>query len=130
MLGIADGELGLAERFAAALLDTLWTIPPRRRAGPLAARCSPGPAICTPRAAWLAPQERVPAEAAVGRIATETLSPYPPGIPAVLPGELLEPTSSRLLRAVVAGGGMVRGSADGLATFGVVARGAARGCSR
>ena len=35
VLGIADGELGLAERFAAALLDTLWTIPlDVRRAGP------------------------------------------------------------------------------------------------
>ena len=130
VLGIGDGELGLAERFVDALLDTLWTVPlDVRRAGPLAP-VRPGPAVCTPRAAWLAPQERVPAEAAVGRIATETLSPYPPGIPAVLPGELLEPDVVALLRAVVAGGGMVRGSADGLATFGVVARGAARGCSR
>ena len=86
VLGIADGELGLAERFAAALLDTLWTIPlDVRRAGP-PPPVAPGPAVCTPRGAWLAPQERVPAAAAVGRIATETLSPYPPGIPAVLAG--------------------------------------------
>ena len=128
VLGIADGELGLAARFAAALLDTLWTIPldtcPTGAPPPV----PPGPAVCTPRAAWLAPQERVPPEAAVGRIATETLSPYPPGIPAVLPGELLEADVVRMLGAVVAGGRVVRGSADGLATFGVVARGAARRC--
>jgi arginine decarboxylase len=122
VLGMGDGELGLAEHFAAALIETLWTVPPaadgRLRSLP---PVQPGPAACSPRAAWMAPQERVPAEAAIGRIATETLSPYPPGIPAVLPGERLEGDVVATLRAVVTGGGVVRGSADGLATFGVVA---------
>ncbi len=119
VLGIGDGQLGLAERFAAALLDTLWTIPPGD--GPITSLppAQPGPALCTPRAAWLAPQERVPAAAAVGRIAAETLTPYPPGVPAVLPGERLEADVVATLRAVVGAGGVVSGSADGLATFGV-----------
>ena len=41
----------------------------------------------TPREAWFAPRERVPADRAVGRIAAETAAPYPPGIPAIAPGE-------------------------------------------
>ena len=122
VLGIADGALGLAERFAGALIETLWTLPPSVHDRPRAARpVSPGPVACTPRAAWTGPQERVPADAAAGRIATETLSPYPPGVPAVLPGERLSADVIASLRAVVAAGGVVRGSVDGLATFGVVA---------
>ena len=43
----------------------------------------------TPREAFLAPQEVVAAEDAVGRVAAESLAAYPPGIPNVLPGERL-----------------------------------------
>ena len=43
----------------------------------------------TPREAYLGPQEVVPAAAASGRIAAESLATYPPGIPNVLPGERL-----------------------------------------
>ena len=42
-------------------------------------------------------------------------------LPAVLPGERLSADVIASLRAVVAAGGVVRGSVDGLATFGVVA---------
>jgi arginine decarboxylase len=40
-----------------------------------------------PREAYFGPAEAVPIERAVGRIAAEMITPYPPGIPAVLPGE-------------------------------------------
>jgi lysine decarboxylase len=43
----------------------------------------------SPRDAFFAPRERVPAERAVGRIAAETAAPYPPGIPALAPGEVV-----------------------------------------
>jgi len=43
--------------------------------------------VMSPREAFFAEQETVPAEEAVGRIGAEQLTPYPPGIPAVLPGE-------------------------------------------
>ena len=122
-----DGELALAERFAATLLETLWTVAPAHRPAGSVPPARPGPALCTPRAAWLGPQERVPPEAAVGRIATETLTPFPPGVPAVLPGECLVPDVVATLRAVVAGGGVVHGAPDGMETFGVVAGSPARG---
>jgi lysine decarboxylase len=46
-------------------------------------------AAISPREAFFAPRERVPAAHAVGRVAAETAAPYPPGIPALAPGELI-----------------------------------------
>ncbi|WP_121005152.1 aminotransferase class I/II-fold pyridoxal phosphate-dependent enzyme [Saccharothrix australiensis] len=42
-----------------------------------------------PRDAHFADAGHVPAREAVGRICAETLSPYPPGVPAALPGEVI-----------------------------------------
>src|SRR5204862_197296 len=42
----------------------------------------------TPREAAFAPTERVAAADAVGRVAAEFAVPYPPGIPALAPGEV------------------------------------------
>jgi hypothetical protein len=84
-------------------------------------RIEPGPTVCSPRAAWLAPQERVTPAEAVGRIAAEALTPAVPGVPAVLPGERLVPDVVATLRAIVDGGGTVDGAVDGLATIAVVA---------
>jgi arginine decarboxylase len=43
--------------------------------------------VMTPSEAFFARAEHVPLEKAVGRVAAEMVSPYPPGIPAVLPGQ-------------------------------------------
>jgi arginine decarboxylase len=43
--------------------------------------------VMLPRDAFFGPVEVVPAKEAAGRIAAEQITPYPPGIPAVLPGE-------------------------------------------
>ncbi|MEO8689051.1 MAG: hypothetical protein ABI611_12650 [Solirubrobacteraceae bacterium] len=80
----------------------------------------PGVAVLDPRAAWLGHRVRVPAADSVGQIAAETLSPYPPGIPAVLPGERLTPQIVAELRATVEAGGVVRGAVDGLRTIAIV----------
>jgi arginine decarboxylase len=40
-----------------------------------------------PRDAFFGPVEAVPVDDAVGRIAAEQITPYPPGIPAIVPGE-------------------------------------------
>jgi lysine decarboxylase len=44
---------------------------------------------CLPRDAFFAPVEDVPYDATPGRVAAEMITPYPPGIPVVLPGERL-----------------------------------------
>ncbi len=43
--------------------------------------------VDVPRDAFFGPTEQIPAGQAVGRIAAEQITPYPPGIPAILPGE-------------------------------------------
>jgi arginine/lysine/ornithine decarboxylase len=47
-----------------------------------------------PRDSFFGPAENVPVGDAVGRVAAEQITPYPPGIPAVVPGE-------RINRAVI-----------------------------
>ncbi|OLR93613.1 aminotransferase class I/II-fold pyridoxal phosphate-dependent enzyme [Actinokineospora bangkokensis] len=42
-----------------------------------------------PREAFYSDAEHVPAQEAVGRVCAETISPYPPGVPAALPGEVI-----------------------------------------
>lgn len=65
-----------------------------------------------PGAALHAPVEVVPWSAAAGRVAGEYLIPYPPGVPLVVPGEVLEPAALALLDAVRAAGGRIVGPAD------------------
>ncbi|MFF4378120.1 aminotransferase class I/II-fold pyridoxal phosphate-dependent enzyme [Kitasatospora sp. NPDC001547] len=76
----------------------------------------------TPREAFFGPTEAVPAARAVGRIAAEVLTPYPPGIPAALPGERLNREVVDYLRSGTAAGMVVPDAADdSLATLRVVA---------
>jgi arginine/lysine/ornithine decarboxylase len=71
-----------------------------------------GELVMTPREAYLGPQEVVAAEAAVGRIAAESLATYPPGIPNVLPGERLGTDTLRYIQRTLADGGSIRGASD------------------
>jgi lysine decarboxylase len=48
--------------------------------------------------------EDVPVQEAVGRVAAEMITPYPPGIPAVLPGELLNARVLHYLRSGIEAG--------------------------
>jgi arginine decarboxylase len=89
---------------------------PGRSAGPVRQALVPpppwGPLVMTPREAFLGPQETVPIEAAVGRIASESLAAYPPGIPNVLPGERLTAETLDHIRATLREGGTLRGASD------------------
>ncbi|WP_405453316.1 ornithine decarboxylase [Streptomyces achromogenes] len=76
-----------------------------------------------PRDAFFGAAEQVPAERAVGRIAAETISPYPPGVPVVAPGEVITAEIVDYLRSGIAHGFLVSDAADSsLDTFRVVAR--------
>ena len=77
----------------------------------------------TPRQAFLGSQEVVAFDDAEGRIAAESLAAYPPGVPNVLPGELLTRETLDFIAASLAHGGQVRGASDrSLSTIRVVAR--------
>lgn len=79
--------------------------------------------VMLPRDAFFGPAESVPAQEAVGRIAAEQLTPYPPGIPVVLPGECIDTAVVEYLRSGVAAGMNVPDAADAtLATIRVVDR--------
>jgi arginine decarboxylase len=54
--------------------------------------------VMLPRDAFFGPTEMVPAERAAGRVSAELITPYPPGIPAVTPGELLNDAVINYLR--------------------------------
>ncbi|MCW7947281.1 ornithine decarboxylase [Streptomyces hygroscopicus] len=57
-----------------------------------------------PRDAYFARHAKVQVDEAPGRVAAEMITPYPPGIPAVLPGErLTEPVLEYLTTGVAAG---------------------------
>ncbi|MFH9133802.1 aminotransferase class I/II-fold pyridoxal phosphate-dependent enzyme [Streptomyces sp. NPDC017524] len=68
--------------------------------------------VCLPRDAYFARTEDVPASEAVGRVAAEMLTPYPPGIPAVLPGERITEPLLRYLRSGVEAGMNIPDPAD------------------
>jgi lysine decarboxylase len=76
-----------------------------------------------PRDAFFAPSERVSVARAAGRVSAETAAPYPPGIPALAPGELITAELLDGLRAEAAAGTRVAYCSDpSLATLLVVAR--------
>jgi len=56
--------------------------------------------VLTPREAFFAADEAVSLQAAAGRIAAEAITPYPPGIPLVMPGERLDADVIDLLLAL------------------------------
>lgn len=68
--------------------------------------------VLSPRDAFFAPRERVPAADAAGRVAAETISPYPPGIPAIAPGELLTTDLLDALRDEARAGSRMAGACD------------------
>ncbi|MBA2947464.1 aminotransferase class I/II-fold pyridoxal phosphate-dependent enzyme [Streptomyces himalayensis] len=67
---------------------------------------------CLPRDAYFGEVEDVPVEQAAGRVAAEMLTPYPPGIPAALPGERLTDPVLRYLRTGVEAGMHLPDAAD------------------
>jgi lysine decarboxylase len=74
--------------------------------------------IQLPRDAFFGDVESVPAEKANGRISAEQITPYPPGIPAVVPGERLNDAVIDYLRTGLNAGMNVPDAADtSLETF-------------
>ena len=114
VFGVGEHVAESSERLLAALrhaVDALETadVEPTE---PLAPPPPWGRMALPPREAFLAPQDAVPFEEAEGRVAAESLAAYPPGIPNVLPGELLTAETLGYIRETVAHGGRVRGAVD------------------
>lgn len=75
-----------------------------------------------PRDAFFARTETVRPKDAVGRVSAELVTPYPPGIPALAPGEVVTDAIVAYLEEIVANGAFVEGAAEqSLTRFRVVA---------
>jgi arginine decarboxylase len=120
---IADDE----DRVA-AFLDVLVASIEAHRAAPrtpkIAASWNVVPeTVLSPRDAFFAGNETVPATAAAGRVSAELIAPYPPGVPVLAPGELITAEAIESLRQVRADGGRIAYAADpSLETFQVIVR--------
>ncbi|MDQ2992334.1 MAG: hypothetical protein M3R30_05885 [Candidatus Eremiobacteraeota bacterium] len=76
-----------------------------------------------PRDAFLADTEFVDFSASAGRICAETLSPYPPGIPVISPGEELTPEIIEYLKLEIKAGVRIQGPYDDQLKFVRVVKG-------
>jgi lysine decarboxylase len=65
-----------------------------------------------PRDAFLGESERVAVEDAIGRISCESIAGYPPGIPALLPGERVTAETVAYLQETVRVGARLHGASD------------------
>jgi lysine decarboxylase len=65
-----------------------------------------------PRDAFLGTGETVAVDEAVGRISCESIAGYPPGVPALLPGERVTAEVVAYLRELVLAGARLHGAAD------------------
>lgn len=68
--------------------------------------------VLLPRDAFFGPHEDIPVAEAVGRVAAEQITPYPPGIPALVPGERITAGIMDYLRTGLAAGMVLPDPAD------------------
>ena len=114
-----DGDDGGHADTVGPFVDALVASIERRRSDPrevvravwLGEGSTPEVALA-PREAFFAPHETVRSAEATGRVAAELVAPYPPGIPAVVPGEVLTAEVLDALQAAAARGVRVAYAAD------------------
>ncbi len=82
----------------------------------LGSKAPPIPSIpqakITPREAFYATTEKVPFSDSVGRICAEIISPYPPGIPILAPGEIITKDIIDYLQLIFNHGAFINGPED------------------
>ncbi|MFQ1004272.1 aminotransferase class I/II-fold pyridoxal phosphate-dependent enzyme [Modestobacter sp. SSW1-42] len=119
----ADDD-AMVDRLVESLRQLVAAAPSLEQQAPVAlppARSLELESVMRPRDAFFAPVEQVPVEAAVGRVAAEMISPYPPGVPVLCPGERISQEVVGYLTSGVAAGMLVPDAADpSLATLRVV----------
>lgn len=70
---------------------------------------APGPLVMRPRQAALGPVRRVPWTRAAGHVAAATVTPYPPGTPLLIPGEMITDEVAACALELGARGATLRG---------------------
>jgi lysine decarboxylase len=113
VLGVAQPPEDL-DRFADDFAETISRIerPGESSALSRGAAALHNEVAMAPRDAFLGRSEAVPVEEAVGRVSSEAIAGYPPGIPALLPGERVTAEVVEYLRELVAAGARLHGASD------------------
>jgi lysine decarboxylase len=113
LLGMAQPVAAL-ERFAGDVDEIVKRV--RREGAGHALVRTPGffenEMATSPRDAFLGEAERVAVDDAVGRVSCESIAGYPPGIPALLPGERITAETVAYLREIVGAGARLHGASD------------------
>lgn len=112
--GVALVTFGHSEADVDALVEALRSLE-RRPARPAPASWEPppqAPLALTLREAFYAPAEPVALGDAIGRTCAEWITPYPPGIPLLCPGEVFTQELVGVLKRALAAGVPLEGPAD------------------
>ncbi|MGY4916253.1 Orn/Lys/Arg family decarboxylase [Streptomyces sp. 900116325] len=114
---VAAGSVSCTERF----IDAVHALPsprPAAHAALLVSPPTPGPTQLTVREAYFAKSRAVDAAEAVGRLSASAVTACPPGVPVVLPGEVITAQTVAFLALVAASpSGRVLGAAAADATM-------------
>ncbi len=113
VLGIAEAVEPL-ERLAHDFRETVRRMarPGREVELPRALSAVEFDTVMTPREAFLGTGEPVLVEDAIGRVSCESIAGYPPGVPALLPGERVTAEVVEYLRELTGAGARLHGAAD------------------
>jgi lysine decarboxylase len=113
VLGIAQPPEDL-DRFAYDFAETVGriTVPGEAEALARASGALHNEVVLTPREAFLGQTERVAIADAEGRVSSESIAGYPPGIPALLPGERVTAEAIAYLQELVSAGARLHGASD------------------
>ena len=70
------------------------------------------PPHLSPREAFFAPTQTCPTYQAIGHLSADLICPYPPGIPLIIPGEIITQTALKSLTQLLNSGGTITGLSD------------------
>ena len=113
ILGL-DEPVHALEHFAHDFAHTIRRIERPGQAAALVrgAGWSDNEVVVPPREAFLGPADTVPVDEASGRVSAEAIAGYPPGIPALLPGERITAEVIAYLRELRDAGARLHGASD------------------
>jgi arginine decarboxylase len=113
LVGLGESVAGL-RRLAGDVEETVKRIAEPGATAPIVppAAALGSEVAVAPRDAFLGEAEQVGVDAAVGRISCESIASYPPGVPALLPGERITAETVAYLRELAGSGARLHGASD------------------
>lgn len=100
------------EKFYHALQAIAATYPGRARTWPQVELPTLPPMLLTPRQAFISSSLKVPIKEALNRVAAEMIAVYPPGVPCLLPGELINQEMLDYITYLGKNGARIQGPED------------------